>query len=269
MNIIIKARLNDYIAYFENNPEWWGCGVNKNEAVGDLVTSHTEMIRNFQREINELTKQRDFEHYMADKYRNEIDKLKETLTAKQALIDKQSAELQHYNKLCDINRNLSIKDGRMITTLLTDIRDRDEIIEEFEREIERLQTGLDEYQCDVEIRDETITDLKSTIAMQQKQTNKHGRIIKDLQADVEDRDKRTTRHENTIFALLEIDKENSKIRDSLRLSINKCRMKNINLDNKINEIINILNEDKYDSDTSSFISVFTLIDEINKILKEE
>lgn len=199
MNIIIKARLNDYIAYFENNPEWWGCGVNKNEAVGDLVTSHTEMIRNFQREINELTKQRDFEHYMADKYRNEIDKLKETPTVKQALIDKQSVELQHYNKLCDINRNLSIKDGRMITTLLTDIRDRDEIIEEFEREIERLQTGLDEYQCDVEIRDETITNLRSVIAVQQKQITRDGKTIKGLQVNVEDKNSKLNKITDTLI----------------------------------------------------------------------
>lgn len=199
MNIIIKARLNDYIAYFENNPEWWGCGVNKNEAVGDLVTSHTEMIRNFQREINELTKQRDFEHYMADKYRNEIDKLKETLTAKQALIDKQSAELQHYNKLCDINRNLSIKDGRMITTLLTDIRDRDEIIEAFDQEIERLQTFLDEYQCDVESRNKTITNLRSVIAVGQKQITRDGKTIKGLQVNVEDKNSKLNKITDTLI----------------------------------------------------------------------
>lgn len=199
MNIIIKARLNDYIAYFENNHEWWGCGVNKNEAVDDLVTSHTEMIRNFQREINELTKQRDFEHYMADKYRNEIDKLKETLTAKQAIIAKQSAELQHYNELCNINRNLSIKDGRIITKLFTDIENRDEIIEAFDQEIERLQTCLDEYQCDVEIRDETITNLRSVIAVQQKQITRDGKTIKGLQVNVEDKNSKLNKITDTLI----------------------------------------------------------------------
>lgn len=120
MNIIIKERLNDYIAYFVPIPERLGCGRTKIAAVRDLILSHTEIPGNFKCGCNE------------DEYRDEINKLKETLSAKQILIDKQSSDLQYYNKFCDSCRNLSIKDGRIITTLLADIIDRDKTIEKLQ-----------------------------------------------------------------------------------------------------------------------------------------
>ncbi len=38
--IVIRKRLDDYMAFIEGHPEIWSCGKTVNFAIGDLILSH-------------------------------------------------------------------------------------------------------------------------------------------------------------------------------------------------------------------------------------
>jgi hypothetical protein len=44
MKIIVTWRLFDFHAQIDGRPGLWGCGSSANEAIGDLVRSHPEVL---------------------------------------------------------------------------------------------------------------------------------------------------------------------------------------------------------------------------------
>lgn len=52
MKIIVEKRSNDYQAYIEGKPEYWGCGYTQNEAIGELIKTWYEKFDITIEEIN-------------------------------------------------------------------------------------------------------------------------------------------------------------------------------------------------------------------------
>lgn len=42
MKIVVRKRGDDYHAWLDGHPEIWGCGKTPDEAIGKLITAHTD-----------------------------------------------------------------------------------------------------------------------------------------------------------------------------------------------------------------------------------
>jgi predicted RNase H-like HicB family nuclease len=45
MKIVVTKRSEDYHACLDGHPEIWGCGKTPNEAIGNLISAHTDTFK--------------------------------------------------------------------------------------------------------------------------------------------------------------------------------------------------------------------------------
>lgn len=211
MNVIIKQRLNDYIAYFEGASEWWGCGRTKTDAVEDLIESRTEiMAQKLQREINDLKYTIEYLRGVFARQNKLISEHCGTISLLRKEIEEKDGMLLEYRILpAEVTRRTlklekevvdrDIELGRLSYLLdesRGDVGLREEFIREdrvemkklrsqiveLDQEIERLQTFFDKYQCE-----------------QYKQINRDGKVIRDLQSTVEVRNNKINKINNIMY----------------------------------------------------------------------